>query len=335
MSSGLPPALRAAIARFVEGIAPKDLASRTATLTETYRCGGGSNSAIRDRHDVAAYLTTRLPATYAAIAAALDAVKERIPNFAPAHLLDVGAGPGTASWAAAETWPLESITMLDRNPHLLATARTLAETSEHSSLADAQFIGGDLVTHLPPPLAGEVPPKAVEGGYDLILAGYTFAELPMQTRARVLTNLWNACRGIIVIVEPGTPAGYATILACRTQLLAAGARIVAPCPGNHACPIAAPDWCHFAARLPRSRAHMRAKDASLPFEDEKFSYLAVAREHIELAPVEARIVSPPLASKPGVRLRLCTPSGIGDRVVLKRDKPAYKAVSRKTWGDAL
>ena len=173
------------------------------------------------------------------------------------------------------------------------------------------------------------------GHFDLILAGYTFAELPAQTRDRVLATLWNACRGILVIVEPGTPAGFATILACRTALLAAGARMVAPCPGAHPCPITAPDWCHFAERLPRSRAHMRAKDASVPFEDEKFSYVAVAREGIEIAPIEARIIAPPQAAKPGTRLRLCTQSGLADRVVLKRDKPAYKAISRKTWGDSL
>ena len=349
MSTGLPPALREAIARFVEGVTPKDLASRTASLTENYRSGSGSDVAIRDRHDVAAYLTTRLPATYAAISAALDAVKDRAPSFAPTRLLDVGAGPGTASWAATELWPLESVTMLDRNPHLLATARTLAAASSNVSLCDAEFTVADLEQATSPNVGRSIPPKLrsseggsgggivghESGGYDLILAGYTFAELPAQTRTRVLTNLWNACRGMLVIVEPGTPAGYATILACRTQLLAAGARVVAPCPSDHPCPITAPDWCHFAARLPRSRAHMRAKEATVPFEDEKFSYLAVAREGIEVVPIEARIISPPLAGKPGVRLRLCTPSGLGDRVVLKRDKPAYKAVSRKTWGDAL
>jgi ribosomal protein RSM22 (predicted rRNA methylase) len=80
---------------------------------------------------------------------------------------------------------------------------------------------------------------------------------------------------------------------------------------------------------------MRAKDATVPFEDEKLSYIAVARDGIGIAPIEARILSQPHVSKPGARLKLCTPSGIADRVVLKRDKPAYKAVSRKSWGDSL
>ena len=37
------------------------------------------------------------------------------------------------------------------------------------------------------------------------------------------------------------------------------------------------DWCHFSVRLPRSREHMHAKRAKVPFEDERFAYLAVSR----------------------------------------------------------
>ena len=38
-----------------------------------------------------------------------------------------------------------------------------------------------------------------------------------------------------------------------------------------------PDWCHFTQRLPRSRAHKQIKGAELPFEDEKFAYVALTR----------------------------------------------------------
>jgi ribosomal protein RSM22 (predicted rRNA methylase) len=171
--------------------------------------------------------------------------------------------------------------------------------------------------------------------YDLVLAGYALAELPNDRVAGVALALWTACGGVLVIVEPGTPAGFARILACRSALLAVGARVVAPCPAAYPCPIVSPDWCHFARRLPRSRAHLRAKSAEVPFEDEKYSYLAVAREHVELAPVTARIVASPRAEKPGIRFRLCTNSQIVERAVLKRDKPAFKSVSSKSWGDPL
>ncbi len=155
MSRGLPDALQDAIARFTENVPPKELAARAASLSERYRGGSGSHTAIADDRDVAAYLTTRLPATYAAMAAVLGAVKERAPQFAPAHVLDAGAGPGTASWAATESWPqLQSITMLDRNPHLLAAARTLANASPHrrSQLISPNSSPVDLArTYFPPP----------------------------------------------------------------------------------------------------------------------------------------------------------------------------------------
>jgi ribosomal protein RSM22 (predicted rRNA methylase) len=330
VSVRLPAAFQDAIARLTDQIPPKELAARSASLTQSYRGGAGSEAAIRDDHDIAAYLTTRLPATYAAMAAVLDAVHERVAQFVPQTVLDAGAGPGTASWAASEVWPsLRAITMLDRHPRLLGTARTLAQSSDRPALATAQFVSDGLLDGAF--LATPVEPDT----YDLVLAGYTLAELPPERVDSAARTLWSACRGVLVIVEPGTPAGFARILACRAALLVVGARIVAPCPAPYPCPIISPGWCHFARRLPRSRAHLRAKSAEVPFEDEKFSYLAVAREGVELAPVAARIIAPPRAEKPGIRLRLCTDAHIVERAVLKRDKPAFKAISRKSWGDSF
>jgi hypothetical protein len=40
------------------------------------------------------------------------------------------------------------------------------------------------------------------------------------------------------------------------------------------------DWCHFSQRLPRSRDHMLLKDADVPFEDERYSYVVVTREKV-------------------------------------------------------
>jgi ribosomal protein RSM22 (predicted rRNA methylase) len=99
--------------------------------------------------------------------------------------------------------------------------------------------------------------------------------------------------------------------------------------------MAAPKWCHFAVRLPRSRAHLRAKDAEVPFEDEKFSYLAVAREGIALGPIAGRIVAPPRRLKPEIRLTVCADGVIAERTIPSRDKPAFKIATKKTWGDAV
>ena len=73
-----------------------------------------------------------------------------------------------------------------------------------------------------------------------------------EMSAGVALRLWQAARIALVIVEPGTPKGFALIRAIRDELLVAGAPIAAPCPGPVPCPMAGADWCHFAARVERS-----------------------------------------------------------------------------------
>ena len=318
--SGLPPSLKDAIARYSDGVSGREQAERAAKLSVAYRAGASSAGQVASSADVAAYLTARLPATYAAIAAALEQVRRRAPDFAPKSVLDFGAGPGGASWAASEIWTgIESVTMLDQNPYFLSAAAELAKSSSHAALRNAQisslWAGG---TH-----------------YDLVLAGYVFSELPSGSVEVTASRLWDACSGVLVIVEPGTPRGYARMLRCREVLRAANAQLAAPCPGNYPCPIVPDDWCHFAVRLPRSRDHMRAKGATVPFEDEKFSYVAAAREAVVLAPSAPRILAQPHAGKAGIRLKLCAEGKITDADIPRRNKAEYKRVVRKKWGDTV
>src|SRR6266849_2244218 len=100
----LPAELKSALDARLHGRSRHDAASRAASISKTYRDGGGSG-AIASEADALAYALARMPATYAAVTASLNALCEAIPGFAPQNLLDVGAGPGTASWAAAEAFP--------------------------------------------------------------------------------------------------------------------------------------------------------------------------------------------------------------------------------------
>src|SRR6202166_4787613 len=97
----LPPELKAALDARLEGLSRSDAADRAAAISKTYRDGGGSG-AIKSEADALAYALARMPATSAAATASLNALREATPEFAPKNLLDVGAGPGTATWAAAE-----------------------------------------------------------------------------------------------------------------------------------------------------------------------------------------------------------------------------------------
>jgi len=102
-SPDLSAELKAALDAKLEGVSRNDAAGRAASISQTYRDGGGS-SAIKSETDALAYALARLPATYAAVVASLNALVEIRLDFAPKSLLDVGAGPGTATWAAAEAF---------------------------------------------------------------------------------------------------------------------------------------------------------------------------------------------------------------------------------------
>jgi ribosomal protein RSM22 (predicted rRNA methylase) len=323
MNPALPPPLRAALDRALEGVSRKGLAERAARTSEAYRAGQGSAGVIREADDALAYAITRLPATYAACASALAEAARLAPGFAPASLLDAGVGTGAASWAALETWPrVATAAWVDASPVFLALAARFAEQGP-AALRAARAERADLTGAGPWPKA------------ELVVASYALAEIASDRQAAVVAGLWDACEGVLALVEPGTPAGYGRILAARAALIEAGAQVLAPCPHAQACPLVGDDWCHFSVRLPRSRDHRVAKGAEVPFEDERFSYLIAARPGVVAGQRSARVIAPPRTGKPGIELKLCTPLGLERRVVGKRHKAAFAVARRLDWGDAL
>jgi ribosomal protein RSM22 (predicted rRNA methylase) len=136
----------------------------------------------------------------------------------------------------------------------------------------------------------------------------------------------------LVLIEPGTPRGFALIRKVRRELLAAGARMVAPCPAETECPMADPDWCHFAARVERTSLHRRIKGGELGYEDEKFSYVALARSAVELA--EARIIRHPQHRPGSIEIETCTAGGLSSERIFKRDRDRFRAARKAAWGDA-
>src|SRR5205823_12002366 len=137
---------------------------------------------------------------------------------------------------------------------------------------------------------------------DLVVASYMIGEIGDAERRALADLMWEKTRDTLLVVEPGTPAGYARIIALRERLIALGAHVAAPCPHDGKCPLTAPDWCHFTQRLPRLRAHKQIKGAALPFEDEKFSYVALTRPPVASHP--ARVLAQPLVSKVEVTAKL-------------------------------
>jgi ribosomal protein RSM22 (predicted rRNA methylase) len=320
ISPDLPAELKAALDARLEGLSRNAAAGRAASMSRTYRDGGGSG-AIKSETDALAYALARMPATYAAVVASLNALHDIRPDFAPTSLLDIGAGPGTATWAAAEAFSsLQDFTLLDANGALRSLALDLARKS--ARLRGMAYEPGQARSLL-----------AHADAADLVIASYMIGEIGDAEQKALAELMWAKTRDTLLVVEPGTPAGYARILALRERLIASGAHVAAPCPHDGKCPLQTPDWCHFTQRLSRSRAHMQVKGVELPFEDEKFAYVALTRAPVAQRP--ARVLAQPDVTKVEVTAKLCTPGGLAIAKVPRRAKADYARARRWRWGDAV
>lgn len=319
----LPPYLRQAIERELDRVPLAELRQASDALSRRYRSETRDGRLHLDSElTVKAYLAARLPATYAAIRASMAALSEASPDFQPRSFLDVGAGPGTALWAAADCWTgLERAVLVEASPSVREAGAKLASGADIPTI---EWVAGDATA------------AALPAGlkFDLVTIAYVLDELQPQVLASLIERLWNLTEGTLLIVEPGTPAGWRRILDARRQLLSQGANLLAPCPHEAPCPLIAPDWCHFSQRLPRSRVHRLAKSGDVPWEDEKFIYLATSREP---GPTKAaRVLAPPKAGSGKVALKLCRTDGsIREHLFTKRDGDTFKEARRADWGDTI
>ncbi|HLH87907.1 MAG TPA: small ribosomal subunit Rsm22 family protein [Xanthobacteraceae bacterium] len=321
MDAALPQDLRRALDELAQGRSQRELARRAEAISQRYRGGETSGAAVRDGDDALAYALTRMPATYAAASAALAAVRNACAGFAPRTLVDAGAGPGTATFAAAEAFAtLGTALLIDDNPHLRALGLTLAENA--AATRTTAYLDGDVLSAL-----------AIAAPADLVIASYVIGEVSPRSLGRVADALWEATADMLVVIEPGTPAGFARIRTLRARLIAQGAHAIAPCPHDLPCPVVDPDWCHFSQRLPRSREHRQVKGATLAFEDEKFAYVALARRRRPIT--GARVLAHPRVGKVEVSAKLCTTHGIVTATASRRDRERYGTQKRWSWGDQV
>ena len=319
----MPSSLRDCIDDALAGTTAATLTRDVERLIDTYRSGKTPATPIlATAGDVLAYAAYRMPATYAVVRAALQQLQHGVPDLAPRTLLDFGAGTGAATWAAASVWPsLADVTLLEQSAAAIALGQRIMRGSSSASLEGAAWRQWRLSTT-----------ESDAGQADVATAAYVLSELTEPQQGALMTLLMRSAPTVVVI-EPGTPAGYARIIRARTALIDAGYTIVAPCPHELTCPmLARADWCHFAERLDRSRLHRSVKAGELSYEDEKFSYVAATRGPANRP--AARILRHPQLRKGLVSLELCTSSGAAtDERISKSQGAIYKAARGAGWGD--
>lgn len=319
-----PSQLHAAIEEQLSGLPVKKLAVLTEKISGRYRSGEPSREKVcmDSYQDALAYAVFRMPATYAAIYFSIEQAMERLPDLEIKTLLDAGAGPGTAMWAASPLWPaLDHITLIERDQNMIELGRKLCARSGMFSKEQVNWIKADIRD------GWEIKP------YDAVIAAYVLNELPQESRAAFVERMWKSTAQLLIIIEPGTPAGFLNIKQVREQLLDQGASIVAPCPHEKPCPIQDNDWCHFSRRVARSGLHRQVKGAELSYEDEKFSFLCLSRT--KGMDVDGRVIRHPQIRKGHIYLNLCTPDGLVNTVVRRRDKEMFRKARELKWGSII
>lgn len=170
------------------------------------------------------YLLTNLPK--------FEAVHPWLPedwlaDLKKAHLIDVGAGPGTFS-LAYKLWGGEgellqveiSDLMKEQSRRLFAGLYPEVKLSQMTRWTNPKLDGEKLL------FFGH---SANEMGPELVL------DLINQTRAEH-----------VLFIEPGTKEFFPKMLAIRNELLKSGYHVLYPCPTAATCPMAGDteNWCH-------------------------------------------------------------------------------------------
>ena len=260
-----------------------------------------------------AYATARLPSTYAAVRNVFQRLKMSHlgdPSWSPQTMLDFGAGPGTAAWAARAVWPASrvrvtnvegSATMADIGYRI---QRLVDDATSEAGLARDAHDEGDSVDSVDSVDAVDrsnprsldvrwvrgLPRDRIENRFDICVASYSLNELPGQVeRHQLLNRLIRSATEYIVLVEHGTPHGFAIIVDSRPYVLKVSRKlgmpfhVAAPCPHDGPCPLRDKRaWCHFSQRHVRTveqRVAVKSLTGSAPRDayTERFSYVVLKR----------------------------------------------------------
>lgn len=315
----IPKTLESAIEEEITNIKISELKEEAKQLSYRYmnktRTG---ESFITSELQAITYSIIRMPATYGAVTTALKNCLELI-DINIETLLDVGAGTGSATWATSNLINLKNVTCIERESYMQRLGSKLMDSNE--LLKDVTWITKDI-------LKNPISEKA-----DLVIASYMTNELLDEERINVLNQLINATNGVLLIIEPGTPEGHKIIKNIKKYCVENNLYVIAPCVSQEECKLDNNNWCHSTCRIQRTKIHKILKDGDAPYEDEKFSYIAVSKQKIKNQ--NSRILRHPIIKSGFVNLELCTKDGIKNVTISKKDGDLYKQAKKKNCGDSL
>lgn len=316
-----PEILKEEIEKRTDSLPVPEMKEIVRKMTANYKnSSGNGQSLIKTDEEAAVYSAVRMPATFAATVSALSHTL-KLWNGTISSVIDAGAGTGAASWAFSLLTGASEYVCIEHEPVMRRLGKELMTASD-TIISSAEWISGDIVR------------DSIGRKADAVTASYVLNELMPGDIERTAVKLWEAAEQLLLIVEPGTPAGFEVIKRVRRKLLAEGAYIVAPCMCME-CPLNDDDWCHFTCRVARTRLHKLLKGGDVPYEDEKYSYIAFSRGKVTSGTDKSRILRHPVIQKGYVKLRTCTSSGLHDISITKKDGEMFRRARKSECGDTI
>jgi len=251
------------------------------------------------------------------------------------RILDIGAGPGTASLGVLTFFsqqerkhPQLEFTAVDQVMGNLKIAEELFSSfgTTHNIEALLKTVRSDV----------EGIENLVHGHFDVIILSNVMNELFVRDERRIekRVSLLHAILkrsladdGSCIIIEPALRETSREMLEVRDGLLKQGFHVYSPCLFSGTCPALAnpKDWCHEDLPWdPPALVKEIDKLTGLRKDSLKFSYLVLRKDRLSLQDVSHensfRVVSEPLVSKGKQEFYVC--GAAGRRLVTRLDKDA-------------
>lgn len=331
----------------------KDMAQKFRIISDRYLSEKKGKSLLNKENEAIVYSVARMPATYSAVYSTFNQIIQTLDYFKNLNkenhekakelynvktLLDVGAGTGAATLAISESFKkigvsLEHITCLEREEVMINLGKTLLSGSNIETLKNVSWKQIDI--NQTTDNSNDDLLKA-----DIVVTSYMLNEFAEENVLTIVDKLWNMTEKIFIIVEPGTPSDHERIIKIKNYLVQKGAKVIAPCTCQTGCPLPADDWCNFSCRVERTKLQKDVKGGDVPYEDEKYTYLAVIKEKDIVAEDNiskgvTRIIRHPIIRSNIVEVKLCSNEQIVNKIYTKKDKEIYKMAKKAKAGDLI
>lgn len=289
--------------------------------------------------EAGAYLTDHMPGSFAILTRVFAEVEELLPDFTPQSMLDFGAGPCTALFAADNLW----------GDGVVREVLAVEPSSSMTEVAQAMTKWDPRVNYRRYLSRGRE-----SAAYDMVVAAGSLncLEDPRERRS-IIRSLWKnvADGGLLVVTETGSPLGFELVKEARSVVLVddlVPGKMVAPCPHAHACPMTGTgNWCHFKQRVQLLREQGKAgvlqNHQDIPYSFAVFQKQAsVGCSFDQPSPPGTegpwgRLVRKPRKKGGHVILEICSPSGSLDELTVSksRGKDWYTSARKARWGDGF